>query len=322
MQFVFDFFTGGDPVPPLAPKAKKRKLPAPSQKQQPKPQPIALIPLVPVTAGQTPAPTDLGPTEPVLKVLPEPAIAPQGFTHPTSTRHAVLQGVPVSYRFERSRRRSIGFLVGPDGLVVRAPSWVPMREVDAAVQEKSVWIVAKLQQARQRQTEQFQAAIEWTHGAAVPYLGRTVQLCVLRRGELPSHVQSPDDTLPVSLPPNASATQVREAAQAWLKKKAVTLFEQRLHHFAPQLGVQWKKLSLSSASTRWGSARSDGHIRLNWRLIHLPISQIDYVVVHELAHLREMNHSPRFWDTVGEVMPDYAERRQALKQSPMGLHQD
>jgi predicted metal-dependent hydrolase len=224
--------------------------------------------------------------------------------------------------FERSRRRSIGFLVGAEGLVVRAPSWVTLREVDAAVQEKGAWIVAKLQQFKQRQTEQFQQAIEWTHGAHVPFLGGTVQLCVLERGT-PLHEASPDvQRLPVSVPPGASTTQVREVAEAWLKKQARNLFEQRLQHFAPLLGVRWSKLSLSSANTRWGSARIDGHIRLNWRLIHLPVSQIDYVVVHELAHLREMNHSPRFWETVGEVMPDYAQRRQALKQAPMGLAQD
>ena len=78
--------------------------------------------------------------------------------------------------------------------------------------------------------------------------------------------------------------------------------------------MQHTRLSLSSARTRWGSARSDGHIRLNWRLIHLPLAQIDYVVVHELAHLRVMDHSPRFWDTVGTVMPDYRERRRQLRE--------
>jgi predicted metal-dependent hydrolase len=230
----------------------------------------------------------------------------------------------VSFRFERSRRKSIGFLVGADGLVVRAPNWVTLREVDAAVQEKSAWIVAKLQQFRERQTEQFQKAIEWRHGAEVPFLGRTVQLCVLERGvgRVLGQDLSPDQVLPVTVPPDASVTQVRDAAQVWLKKQAKRLFEERLHHFAPLLGVRWQKLSLSSASTRWGSARNDGHIRLNWRLIHLPISQIDYVVVHELAHLREMNHSPRFWETVGEVMPDYAQRRKALRQSPVGLADD
>jgi predicted metal-dependent hydrolase len=227
----------------------------------------------------------------------------------------------VSFRFERSRRKSIGFLVGADGLVVRAPNWVPMREVDAAVQEKGAWIVAKLQQFKQRQTEQFQNAIEWRHGAPVPFLGRTLQLCVSERGRVLDSERATEQVLPVTVPPGATVTQVRDAAQVWLKKQAKALFEQRLQHFAPLLGVRWHKLSLSSAHTRWGSARNDGHIRLNWRLIHLPISQIDYVVVHELAHLREMNHSPRFWDTVGEVMPDYAQRRQALRQTPLGLSQ-
>jgi predicted metal-dependent hydrolase len=247
-----------------------------------------------------------------------------GFTHPMANRHAQVQGVTVSFRFERSRRKSIGFLVGADGLVVRAPNWVTLREVDAAVQEKGTWIVAKLQQFKERQTEQFHKAIEWRHGAEVPFLGRTLKLCVLERGVGRVHGQDLplDHVLPVTVPPGASVTQVRDAAQVWLKKQAKVLFEERLQHFAPLLDVRWQKLSLSSASTRWGSARTDGHIRLNWRLIHLPVSQIDYVVVHELAHLREMNHSPRFWETVGEVMPDYAQRRKALRQATVDLKED
>lgn len=282
LQFVLDFFTGGDPV----------------------------------TADPAPRPPG--------SYRDAPKTVATGFTHPAANRHAQLQGVTVSFRFERSRRKSIGFLVGADGLVVRAPNWVTLREVDAAVQEKGAWIVAKLRQFKERQTEQFQTAIEWRHGAEVPFLGRTVRLCVLERGVGRLHGQDvpPEQVLPVTVPPGATVSQVRDAAQVWLKKQARSLFEERLHHYAPLLGVRWQKLSLSSASTRWGSARVDGHIRLNWRLIHLPISQIDYVVVHELAHLREMNHSPRFWDTVGEVMPDYAQRRKALRQSPMGLAED
>ena len=309
LQFVLDFFTGGDPV-------------------QPKPVTPTAQP-----SGLSASPTDRAAdrstdrsSPAVDQGLPGDAQvpAPIGFTHPAANRHAQLQDVVVSYRFERSRRKSIGFMVGADGLVVRAPNWVTLREVDAAVQEKGPWIVAKLQQFKERQTEQFQKAIEWRHGAEVPFLGRTVQLCVLERGVGRVHGQdiAPDQILPVTVPPGASVTQVRDAAQVWLKKQAKALFEQRLHHFAPLLGVRWLKLSLSSASTRWGSARNDGHIRLNWRLIHLPISQIDYVVVHELAHLREMNHSPRFWETVGEVMPDYAQRRKALRQAPVDLAQD
>ena len=250
------------------------------------------------------------------------AASAQGYTHPAANRHVRLQGFAVSYRFERSRRRSIGFVVGAEGLVVRAPSWVSLREVDAAVQEKGAWIVAKLQQFRQRQSEHVRQAIDWSHGADIPYLGGTVRLCVLERGAVPVADDATVQTLRLSLPPGASALQVREAAEIWFKQRARPLFEERLGHFAPLLGVRWTRLSLSGARTRWGSAGSDGHIRLNWRLIHLPLAQIDYVVVHELAHLREMNHGPKFWDTVGGVMPDYRERRQQLRQSALGVPED
>jgi hypothetical protein len=101
--------------------------------------------------------------------------------------------------------------------------------------------------------------------------------------------------------------------QAWLMRQARRLFIERLDHFAPQLGVRWAKLSLSSASTRWGSASADGSIRLNWRLIHLRLPVIDYVVVHELSHLRVMDHSPQFWETVRTVVPDYAVLRDQLR---------
>ena len=257
-------------------------------------------------ADPQPAPAAPRPVAPPAEPLA------QGFTHAAANRHALLQGVTVSYRFERSRRKSIGFTVGPEGLVVRAPGWVPLREVDAAVQEKADWILAKLQQARERARQPLAPPQAWVHGADLPYLGGTVRLCVLARGQLPD-VPEGVAALPLNLPPEASAIQVREAAEAWFKKKARALFEERLRYFGPQLGVQHQRLSLSGARTRWGSARTDGHIRLNWRLIHLPLAQIDYVVVHELAHLRVMDHSPRFWDTVEAVMPDWRERRRRLR---------
>jgi predicted metal-dependent hydrolase len=90
-------------------------------------------------------------------------------------------------------------------------------------------------------------------------------------------------------------------------------FEQRLNQFAPALRVRWKRLILSNATTRWGSAHADGSIRLNWRLIHFRQQIVDYVVAHELSHLRVMDHSPRFWDTVREVVPDFAVLRGQLR---------
>jgi predicted metal-dependent hydrolase len=85
------------------------------------------------------------------------------------------------------------------------------------------------------------------------------------------------------------------------------------------LQVRWKQLGLSNAATRWGSARSDGSIRLNWRLVHFELPVLDYVVAHELSHLRVMNHSPRFWDTVESIFPEFREAREQLRSHPPEL---
>jgi predicted metal-dependent hydrolase len=106
---------------------------------------------------------------------------------------------------------------------------------------------------------------------------------------------------------------------SWWQRQAKQLFEQRCQLYAQRLGVQVKRLSLSAAQTRWGSATADGAVRLNWRLIQFPLSTVDYVVVHELAHLREMNHSAAFWEVVRSVLPAYEQAQQPLKTAvPLG----
>jgi predicted metal-dependent hydrolase len=230
-------------------------------------------------------------------------------THPRANRETVLEGMRVSYLFQRVRRRSIGFVVGPDGLEVRAPKWVTLKEVELGLQERGEWVLRKWSEVQERQKNIRQ--IEWTDGACLDYLGQSIHLRLspeIGRSELHEGVE-----LKLALPLNAEASQIRDAVQAWLMREARDLFELRLNFFAPQMGVQWRKLSLSNAGSRWGSARIDGAIRLNWRLIHLKPDAIDYVVVHELAHLREMNHSPAFWKVVAEILPDHVERRKALQ---------
>ena len=245
-------------------------------------------------------------------------IAPAAFAHPRANRQARLCDAVVAYEFKRGKRRTIGFSVGPDGLVVSAPNWVTLHEVDAALQEKSKWIVRKLGETRERHQRLVSNRIEWRNGTQILFLGQPVTVVLDPRhgfgavgAELQTHL--PELTLLVALPHAAAPEQIRDAVQAWLMRQAKRLFIERLDHFAPQLQVKWHKLSLSNAATRWGSARIDGSIRLNWRLIHYRQAIIDYVVAHELSHLRVMNHSPRFWDTVRSVMPDYAELRGQLK---------
>jgi predicted metal-dependent hydrolase len=123
--------------------------------------------------------------------------------------------------------------------------------------------------------------------------------------------------LHVGLPPGVAPERLRDVVQSWLQREAQRVFEARCAHFAAQLGVRVTRLSLSSAKTRWGSASAGGAIRLHWRLVQYPLATIDYVVAHELAHLREMNHGPRFWAVVGSVVPDYRTARRQLGSEPL-----
>ena len=252
--------------------------------------------------------------QPVAESLPQ--VLPRAcYVHPRASRRIQLGHTDVAYAFRRAKRRTIGMAVGPDGLEVSAPRWVSVGEVELALREKADWIARKLMEMDERQQQLGAARIDWRDGVVIPYLGADVQVVLdstqaLKKGA--AHLDGA--VLRLGLPLHAEPAQIRDAAQAWLMRQAKTLFTQRLDHFAPQLQVQWRKLSLSSAATRWGSAGADGGIRLNWRLIHHKLDIIDYVVAHELSHLRVMNHSPQFWETVESVVPDYAKRRRVLRE--------
>jgi predicted metal-dependent hydrolase len=275
----------------------------------------------------------VAPTTPVLHGPQVPSV-PLGqvlskarYEHPRATRRIQLGTVDVAYAFRRGKRRTIGMAVGPDGLEVSAPRWVTLGEVESALHEKADWIARKLVEMQERQQQLGAARIVWADGVVLPYLGDPLQVVLdstrtLKKNsaqfEQALQTTSPlVHTLRLGLPLNAEPQQIRDAVQAWLMRQAKALFVARLNHFAPQLGVQWQRVSLSSAATRWGSASANGAIRLNWRLIHHKREVIDYVVAHELSHLRVMDHSPRFWDTVQSVMPDYAQHRRVLKDEPL-----
>ncbi|TPG16589.1 M48 family metallopeptidase [Variovorax guangxiensis] len=273
-----------------------------------------------------PVPPQVEPQGPSLPAVPlSDTLRLQRFVHPRATREAVLGHAHVAYEFARGKRRTIGFVVGAEGLSVRAPRWVALRDVDAALQEKADWIVRKLDEAQQRHERLESARIEWKDGARLPFLGEQVTVRLDPRHAFDGVGASLDAApnadgeraLRLALANNAGEAQIRDAAQAWLMRQAKRIFLERLTLFAPQLGVRWTKMSLSNAATRWGSASADGAIRLNWRLVHYRMPVIDYVVVHELAHLRVMDHSPRFWETVESVVPDYGALRQQLKDEPV-----
>ena len=248
------------------------------------------------------------------------------FAHPRASRRIALATCDVAYAFRRAKRRTIGMVIGPDGLEVSAPRWVTVGEIESTLHEKADWIVRKLVEMQEHQRRLGEARIQWRDGVVLRYLGASLQVvldssAVLKKNSAQLETlgsESPASfVLRIGLPITASPEQIRDATQAWLMRRAKELFAERLDYFAPRLGVAWKRLSLSSASTRWGTASADGAIRLNWRLIHHKLDVIDYVVAHELSHLKVMDHSPQFWDTVKSVMPDYPDRRRVLRDEPL-----
>jgi predicted metal-dependent hydrolase len=267
---------------------------------------------------------------------PDPATAPQHALfevapaqtlarHPQASHELLLEGRRVGYALRRARRRSIGLVIGADGLAVSAPHWVGLAEIEAALQAKSGWVLRKLGEQAERQRRLDGLRTDWRDGATLPYLGEPLRIVLdatVDGVRLDADAWPPGAAgsrrLRVGLPAPAAAAQIRDAVHGWLQARAREWFLPRCRHFEALLGVRMTRLTLSSAATRWGSASADGSIRLHWRLIQLPPASIDYVVAHELAHLREMHHGPAFWATVRAVLPHYEQQRRALReQAPL-----
>ena len=248
---------------------------------------------------------------------PPPQPSPPLLRHPDAARELLLGGHVVGYALRRARRRSIGFTVGAEGLAVAAPRWVSQRDIEAALREKAQWILAKLAEQQERAQRLRAACVDWRDGARIAFLGRpmTIALGAPVDGAMldPGAPGEGSARLLLGLPPQAGAEQIRDAVQSWLQRQARRIFDERCAHFASRLQVTVRRVALSSAQTRWGSASADGSVRLNWRLVHFGLPTIDYVVAHELAHLRHMNHGPEFWDVVGSVVPDVKAARERLR---------
>jgi predicted metal-dependent hydrolase len=221
----------------------------------------------------------------------------------------------VPYQLHRSKRRSIGFQITDTGLQITAPRWVSLADIHSAIVEKQRWILKNLQEQRERPPAPVTTPTIWASGAQLPFLGQSATLKV--EYGAPTTFDSDTGLITLNLPSDASPALCKKHLAAWLMNQARRLFSERLAFYAGRLGVEYHSFTLSSANTRWGSCNTQGKIRLNWRLIHFSPRLIDYVIAHELAHLLEMNHSPRFWAKVKKVYPDYLAAREELNE--MGL---
>ncbi len=231
-------------------------------------------------------------------------------------RTITLDGTPLTYRLRRSPRRTIGFLIDQTGLTVTAPTRCPIATIEDAIQRKRRWIQNKITLFRQ---QNHIPPPHWENGSTLPYLGKDLTLTIEPATGKRIAIHAETDRLCIRTPVATHPPELGTHLQKWLKTQAHTLLAQRLEHHAAKMNVSYDTFRLSSARTRWGSCSAKRHIRLNWRLIHCDITLIDYVVIHELAHLTEMNHSPRFWAIVRQWYPAPEQARQTLREQSSRL---
>lgn len=209
----------------------------------------------------------------------------------------------------RSSRKTIALIVQRDGqLIIRAPYRASKAQIMQFVEQKATWIQTKQAEARQR-TDQIQSH-QFKPGERFFYLGQSYPLVISLRSRPALELTQAGFQMAQSAQPAAAETFTR-----WYQKQARLVLGERLQLYAARYRLNYKKLNISSARTRWGSCSTTGTISFTWRLVMAPLEVIDYVVIHELAHLIEADHSSRFWAEVGRMLPDYAKCVNWLKQN-------
>lgn len=240
-----------------------------------------------------------------------------GSSKKTENGSISVDGATIDYQVRRSRRRekTIQIALDPhEGVVVSVPFKAKAQDIADVVRKRARWILHRVNSAVQQP-----APVQFVSGESLPYLGGQVALRVEALPTKQIRVSFADLQLTVAVPSGLAGDE-RQAAIAWAierwyRQRAVERLDERVRRWAPAIGREPKQVVVRDQHRRWGSCSADGVIRFNWRLIQLDPSLLDYVVVHELAHLLERNHAAAFWQVVARVLPDYQLRRRQFKEA-------
>jgi predicted metal-dependent hydrolase len=228
-------------------------------------------------------------------------------------------GVAVAYTLRISAQARMVRLVirQASGLEVVAPRGTPQARIEQVLAEKARWIAATLDRMA-RETAAAQRA--WLDdGARLPFAGREISLAL--RVDAPCgryRASLAGETLTLHMAETGQET-IRRALEAWYRRQASAIFAERLAVCNAGYSFAYGRVAIKEQKSRWGSCSRKGNLNFNWRLLLAPLPVLDYVVTHELCHLRELNHSPRFWALVARGCPDYATHRRWLRDHGRGL---
>jgi len=208
----------------------------------------------------------------------------------------------------RSHRKTIGLQITNDArLIVRAPHFASEDYIYKLIHRKESWIKAKLDHFKEQQSSV--RLRKFIPGEEFLFLGQSYPLVAVE--DLPKAVVL-DNSLKIA---QVALSNARDHLEYWYKTQALEHITQRVAYYAKVTGLRFKSIKINNAATRWGSCGHQETLNFTWRLIMAPVRVVDYVIVHELMHLKQMNHSSKFWAEVAKVMPDYKQDERWLKKN-------
>jgi predicted metal-dependent hydrolase len=214
---------------------------------------------------------------------------------------------PEIYKIIRTDRKTIALQITEEGkLIVKAPLNASDEAIMRVVLKSRKWIERKIKEVLSRPRA---GKKEFVNGEGFLYLGRFYKLHIVENQEEPIRFENGFFLSKKFL------HCAREVFIAWYKEAALEKISQRVEFYAETAGLKYGRIRITDAQRRWGSCSVNNNLNFSWRLIMAPLSVIDYVVVHELAHIEEKNHGKRFWTKVKVLMPDYEKPHQWLKEN-------
>jgi predicted metal-dependent hydrolase len=215
-------------------------------------------------------------------------------------------------KLTRSKRRTIALIIERDGtLTVRAPMRAPQVLIHQFIHEKADWITRTREKIKALVTT---PAKQYIDGETFPFLGSSFNLKLVK-SQRPSLQFESGFTLS-----QTARSKGESAFTRWYKEQAREVITERVNQYAQQYNFTPGQVKITSAKTRWGSCSSSGTLNFTWRLVMAPLEVIDYVVVHELVHLRVKDHSSKFWSAVEAIYPEYKKQRKWLRENGESLN--
>ena len=221
----------------------------------------------------------------------------------------------ISYEIVYTDRKTLNISVERDkSVIVRAPSSLSKERIEEIVQKKKLWILEKINHSQKYPGEV--EIKEFVSGETLMYLGKNYDLKIVKE-DIDGLIF--DSGFKIS---ESNRFKAKMIFKKWLMEQGLDRIKSRTTYFAKNLGVKYKEIKISDMKYRWGSCTVKGNLVFNWRIIKAPITVMDYIIVHELAHLIELNHSPEFWNIVAVQLPEYEKARTWLRKHGEILERD